>query len=137
MRYIVLTVFSLLALVANAAIPENIARIAGNYSGYAYNGQNLDPVITVLKFEPNGRFTGQYKVEDENGDFEGVLSGLILEEERSFSMEWTDHDGEGFVYMEFSSDYSSFNGVWTNPDGAMWIEMMQDEEQFPWTGHRQ
>ncbi|MDG2176539.1 MAG: hypothetical protein P8M72_10495 [Gammaproteobacteria bacterium] len=128
MRYIFLTALSLLAFSASAAIPENIVSIAGNYSGYAYNGQNLDPVITVMKFEPNGRFTGQYKVEDESGDFEGVLSGLILEEERSFSMEWTDHDGEGFVYMEFSSDYSSFTGFWTNSDG---------EEQFPWTGRRQ
>ena len=128
MRYIILTALTLLAITVSAAVPENIARIAGNYSGYAYNGQNLDPVITVMRFEPNGRFIGQYKVEDENGDFEGVISGLIQEEERSFSMEWTDHDGEGFVYMEFSSDYSSFTGYWTNPDG---------DEEFPWTGRRQ
>lgn len=128
MRYIILTALTLLAITVSAAVPENIARIAGNYSGYAYNGQNLDPVITVMRFEPNGRFTGQYKVEDENGDFEGVISGLIQEEERFFSMEWTDHDGEGFVYMEFSSDYSSFTGYWTNPDG---------DEEFPWTGRRQ
>ena len=79
MRYIILTALTLLVLTANAAVPEDIARIAGNYSGYAYNGQNLDPVITVMRFEPNGRFTGQYKVEDENGDFEGVISGLIQE----------------------------------------------------------
>ncbi len=112
-----------------AAVPEGIMKIAGRYAGMAYNGGDLDPVVTVLSFDSQGRFAGSYSVEDENGIFEGRLSGLIKEEgEHSFSLEWTDQDGEGFVYLEFSPDYSSFDGVWTRTDG---------EEQFPWSGRRQ
>jgi len=113
---------------AFAAAPESVTSIAGNYSGYAYNGQNLDPVLTVLAFDESGRFMGSYKVDDENSPFQGTLSGLIQEEERAFSMQWTDKDGEGFVYMEFNADYSSFSGFWTDPGG---------EDQFPWNGRRQ
>lgn len=111
-----------------SAVPDAVAAIAGNFTGYAYNGMNLDPVTTVLSFDDNGRFVGRYKVDDETRPFEGTLSGLIQEGDRSFSMEWTDRDGEGFVYMEFNADYSSFNGFWTDTDG---------EDQFPWNGRRQ
>ena len=118
----------LISSAAFSAVPDAVAAIAGNYTGYAYNGMNLDPVTTVLAFDENGRFVGRYKVDDENRPFEGTLSGLIQEGDRSFSMEWTDRDGEGFVYMEFSVDYSSFSGFWTDTDG---------EDQFPWNGRRQ
>ena len=124
---IVLLVFTV--TLVQAAVPQGIMEIAGHYVGMAYNGGDLDPVVTVLSFDSQGRFSGSYSVEDENGIFEGRLSGLIKEEgERSFSLEWTDQDGEGFVYLDFSPDYSSFNGVWTRTDG---------EEQFPWSGRRQ
>ena len=113
---------------ARAAAPESVLAIAGNYVGYAYNGANLDPVTTVMAFDNNGRFIGRYKVDDEVRPFEGTLSGLIQEDERAFSMEWTDMDGEGFVYMEFNADYSAFTGSWTTTDG---------DEMFPWNGRRQ
>ncbi len=125
--FIFLLIFT--TTLAQAAVPEGIMKIAGRYAGMAYNGGDLDPVVTVLSFDAQGRFAGSYSVEDENGFFEGRLSGLIKEEgEHSFSLEWTDQDGEGFVYLDFSPDYSSFNGVWTRTDG---------EEQFPWSGRRQ
>jgi hypothetical protein len=117
-----------LSTVAHAAVPEEISAISGNYAGMAYNGSNLDPVVTVLVFDARGRFGGTYKVDDENGVYEGRLSNLIPEGNRAFSLEWTDQFGEGFVYLEFSADYSSFSGYWTDIDG---------EDQFPWNGRRQ
>lgn len=111
-----------------AAIPEEISAISGSYAGRAYNGSNLDAVVTVLAFDARGRFAGTYQVDDENGYYEGRLSNLIPEGNRAFSLEWTDQFGEGFVYLEFSADYSTFSGYWTDLDS---------EDQFPWNGQRQ
>lgn len=111
-----------------ATVPDSIAAIAGNYVGTAYNGGDLDPVATVLAFDDQGRFTGSYRIDDEAGSFEGNLSGLVPEGDRTFSLEWTDRDGEGFLLLEFSEDYSSFSGVWTDTDGQI---------QRPYNGRRQ
>lgn len=111
-----------------AAVPDDFLLITGRYVGQAYNGANMDPVVTVLGFDSQGRFAGTYSVEDEDGIFEGRLSNLIQEGPRRFSLEWTDQHGEGFVYLDFSSDYSSFDGFWTNTDG---------QSQLPWNGRRQ
>jgi hypothetical protein len=125
-------IFSVLVLLASAtvqaAVPDSIAAIAGRYVGTAYNGANMDPVVTVLSFDDRGRFNGTYYVADEVQEFEGRLSGLIQEDERAFSLEWTDRFGEGFAYFEFSNDYSSFSGYWTTTDA---------EQQFPWSGSKQ
>lgn len=110
------------------AVPDSVAAIAGTYAGLAYNGQTLDPVVTVFAFDSEGRFSGNYRIEDETGAFEGRLSGLFQEGEHRFSMEWTDRDGEGFLYIEFTQDYSAFDGFWTNTDG---------DSQLPWNGRRQ
>lgn len=111
-----------------AAVPDEIAAIAGRYAGMAWNGNDLDPVVTVLAFDDQGRFTGTYQIEDETGLFEGRLSGLIQEDDHAYSLEWTDKDGEGFLYLDFSPDYSNFSGFWTNTDG---------ESKLPWDGRRQ
>ena len=120
--------FAGLSKLALAAISDEISAISGTYAGQAYNGSNLDPVVTVLAFDTRGRYAGTYKVDDENGDYEGRPSNLIPEGNRAFSLEWTDQFGEGFVYLEFSTDYSSFSGYWTDIDG---------DDQFPWNGRRQ
>ena len=123
-----ITLLLVIQTLANAAVPEEISAISGSYAGLAYNGSNLDPVITMLAFDARGRFAGTYQVDDENGYYEGRLSNLIPEGNRAFSLEWTDQFGEGFVYLEFSADYSSFSGYWTDLDS---------EDQFPWNGQRQ
>lgn len=128
LRLFTLSVLLLMSLAAGAAVPEGIAPIAGRFAGTAYNGGDMDPVVTVLAFDDQGRFAGSYAVEDESGVFEGTLSGLVQEDERSYSLAWTDQHGEGFVLLEFNADFSAFSGFWTNTDG---------EQQFPWSGRRQ
>jgi hypothetical protein len=128
MRVLLICCFLSIPALLQAAVPDSVAAIAGRYVGSAYNGSNMDPVVTVFAFDERGRFSGTYHVEDEVQEFEGRLSGLIDEGNRAFSLEWTDRFGEGFVYLEFSSDYSSFNGYWTTTDA---------EDQFPWSGRRQ
>ena len=128
MRKLFILTMLLVSSLPQAAVPDSISAIAGRYAGMAYNGANMDPVVTVLAFDDQGRFAGTYYVEDEVQEFEGRLSGLIQEGDRTFSLEWTDRFGEGFAWFEFSSDYSSFNGYWTNTD---------EENQFPWNGRRQ
>ena len=128
MRYYFFVVL-LIPLVVNATpVPDSIAPIAGRYTGTVYNGNDLDPVVTVLAFDDQGRFAGSYRIDDENGSFEGTLSGLVQEGERSYSLEWTDRDGEGFLMLEFNNDYSSFTGAWTDTDG---------QYPRPYTGKRQ
>jgi len=128
MRILVVVISLALSFAAQAAVPDSVAAIAGRYAGRAYNGTNLDPVVTILSFDSQGRFNGTYYVEDEIQEFEGRLSGLVQEGERTFSLEWTDRFGEGFAWFEFSSDYSSFTGYWTDTDA---------QSQFPWNGVRQ
>ena len=128
MRYFIAVSVLLCSTLLQAAVPDSVAAIAGRYSGMAFNGSNMDPVTTVLAFDARGRFAGSYYVEDEVQEFEGRLSNLVQEGERTFSLEWTDRFGEGFAVFEFSSDYSSFSGFWTNVDA---------EDQFPWSGRRQ
>ena len=113
---------------ALAAVPEQVLAIAGTYYGEAFNGNDLDPVVTVMAFDDQGRFYGNYQVEDEFALFEGSLSSLVQEGERTFTMEWTDKDGEGFVFMQFNADYSAFSGFWTDTSG---------EAQRPWNGRKQ
>jgi len=116
-------------ITAQTFVPDHIAAIAGNYVGLAYNGHDLDPVTTVLVFDVQGRVTGTYRIDDEMGSFEGVLSGLVQEGgDHEFSLEWTDRDGEGFLYLTFNADYSAFDGFWTNTEG---------KSQLPWNGRRQ
>lgn len=104
------------------------SRLAGTYAGEVYNGADLDPVITVFTLQPTGRMTGSYSVDEEDGAFGGTLSNIILEDERTVSLEWTDKFGEGFAIMEFSRDFSSFTGEWVDKDGA---------NPLPWTGQKQ
>lgn len=111
-----------------AAVPDSVAVIAGRYAGTAFNGSNMDPVVTVLAFDDQGRFAGTYHVADEVQEFEGRLSNLVQEGERTFTLEWTDRFGEGFALFEFNSDFSAFSGYWTNADA---------EDMFPWSGRRQ
>jgi len=128
MRRITTVIFLFASTLLQAAVPDEVAAVAGRYTGLAFNGSNLDPVVTVLAFDDQGRFAGTYYVEDEVQAYEGRLSNLIQEGERTFTLEWTDRFGEGFALFEFNSDYSAFNGFWTNIDA---------EDQFPWNGRRQ
>ena len=51
---IVLLVFTV--TLVQAAVPQGIMEIAGRYVGMAYNGGDLDPVVTVLSFDSQGPF---------------------------------------------------------------------------------
>jgi hypothetical protein len=128
MRNITLFIFLFASEMLRAAVPDEVAAVAGRYAGMAFNGSNMDPVVTVLAFDNQGRFAGTYYVEDEIQEFEGRLSNLIMEGEHTFTLEWTDRFGEGFALFEFNSDYSAFTGYWTTVDA---------EDQFPWNGRRQ
>ena len=121
------TLFLLLTLPVSLAQEQELNQLIGIYVGTALNGGNYDKVTTEINFN-NGRLTGTYSVEDETGIFQGHLSNFIREGERSYSLEWTDQYGEGYVYWEFSADYSSFSGYWGSLDS---------EQQYPWNGSRQ
>lgn len=123
-----LLVLSLVAIVPlNAAEPESLRRVAGTFHGEVFNGTDLDPVVTSFSVDGNGRLSGNYTVDEENGAYSGILTSIVFEDARTLSMAWTDKFGEGYAVLEFSSDFASFSGEWTNLDGAGGL---------PWTGRR-
>lgn len=105
--------FPLLSL---AAQPPDLEALAGTYVGEVSNGGGMVPMTTVFEVSPDGRLSGSYRVEDVNYQYEGVLSNFQLLEGGGLGMEWTDRFGEGFIEIEFASNYSRFYGVWGNYD---------------------
>ena len=116
------------ALSLTAAEPAGLQQLPGTFHGEVFNGTDLDPVVTSFSLDRNGRLSGSYTVDEENGAYSGMLSSIVFEESYTISMAWTDKFGEGYALLEFSRDYSSFNGAWTDVDGAGGL---------PWTGQRQ
>jgi hypothetical protein len=115
---------ALLAQSAPAILPE----FAGRYTGDVYNGDDLDPITTTLRLAAGNRLTGEYLVQAEQFDYEGVISNIVFEDDYSMTGEWTDRFGEGLFHLEFSRDFSGFTGYWTSFDS---------DAQLPWNGKRQ
>ena len=124
-----LMLLSLLLVPFSLNAAESVdSRIAGKYAGQVYNGDDMDPVVTVFVALPNGRIRGNDVAEDEVETVNGTISNAVKIEGNTYSFEWTDKYGEGKAVLVFSSDFSSFKGFWTNN-----IE----RNQFEWTGTRQ
>lgn len=123
---------ALLALFLAATTPllaaEDYQQLAGTYIGEVFNGADLDSVTTTFSFDNNGRLSGRYTVDEENGVYSGRLSNFSFEGPRTISMEWTDKFGEGFATMEFSRDFTSFTGAWGSLDS---------DNMLPWNGKKQ
>lgn len=122
------SVMALLAGVASLQAAEDYQQLAGTYIGEVFNGADMDSVKTTFTFDNNGRLSGQYTVDEENGAYSGRLSNFTFEGPRTMSMEWTDKFGEGYATMEFSRDFRSFTGAWGSP---------QSESMLPWNGTKQ
>ncbi len=127
-RRLIVALLSLLPMLPlTAAEPESLRLVAGTFHGEVFNGSDLDPVVTSFSVDANGRLSGSYDVEEENGAYSGSLTSIVFEDARTLSMAWTDKFGEGYALLEFSADFSSFSGTWTDVDGAGGL---------PWTGQR-
>jgi hypothetical protein len=122
-----LTLALLPLLPLSAAEPASLRRIAGTFHGEVFNGTDMDPVVTSFSVDNNGRLSGNYTVDEENGAYSGILTSIVFEDARTISASWTDKFGEGYALLEFSSDFASFNGEWTDIDGAGGL---------PWSGQR-
>ena len=108
--------------------PAGIAGFTGTYVGEVFNGDDMDPITTVFQVAGGNRLTGEYRVGAEQGDYEGMNSGIAFEDAWTITGEWTDQFGEGFLQLQFSRDFSSFTGFWSNYDSDM---------ELPWNGTRQ
>jgi opacity protein-like surface antigen len=128
MKRFILACALLLPLLAVAAVPEFVQRLAGSFSGEVFNGTDLDPVVTSFSLDRHGRLSGSYTVDEENGAYSGILTNIVFEDASTISMEWTDKFGEGFARLQFNGDFSSFTGEWTDKDGTGGL---------PWSGQRQ
>ena len=114
------------ALVAQAP-PGNLSGFAGTYTGDVFNGDDLDPITTVFRVADGNRLTGDYTVNAEQFDYDGVISNIVFEDGQTITGEWTDRFGEGFFRLQFSGDFSSFTGYWSEYDS---------DNQLPWSGRR-
>jgi len=109
-------------------VPGNLENFSGTYTGDVFNGDDLDPITTVFRVVGDNRLTGNYSVSAEQFTYEGTISNIVFEDDRTFSGEWTDRFGEGFLRLQFSRDFSSFTGFWADYD---------TDNQLPWNGKRQ
>lgn len=108
--------------------PATLPQFAGRYVGDVFNGDDLDPITTTLRLAGGNRLTGDYVVQTEQFEYEGVISNIVFEDEQTISGEWTDRFGEGLFQLQFARDFSSFSGFWTSYDS---------DNQLPWNGRRQ
>ncbi len=125
---------ALLALVCTVAAagdgdPEEKATgpLEGGYEGQVYNGDGLDPVLTVFFRDGQGNWRGTYAVGEEAGFEAGALDDCAWEVEYLLRCQWSDKYGKGVARLLFSADYRSFRGFWGNA---------ADETTLPWDGVR-
>jgi hypothetical protein len=125
------TLLLLLASLPGAALAAEIGpeALAGLYRGEVFNNVDMDAVTTTFRFEADGRLTGTYEVDEEEGAFKGRISNVRFEGPYTISFEWTDKFGEGFATVEFARDFASFTGEWTDKLGQTGGQ--------PWTGRKQ
>ena len=116
LTHLVLSLLLVLPAAGYAADVPDLTRVAGVYKGEVFNGDDLDPITTTFTFNSDGRLSADYVVDEESGVYEGTLSNTHIEDANTFTFEWTDKFGEGYVVLEFSDDFHRFDGYWGNRD---------------------
>lgn len=108
--------------------PPGAGPAGGNYEGQVYNGDDMDPVLTVFSRSPAGDWTGSYVLGEEEDVEVGQLDACAWETMLLITCRWTDRHGVGYARLLFSSDYRSFRGFWGNTMDAL---------ALPWDGARE
>jgi hypothetical protein len=130
-----LSAFLFLATASNLAVadghagpPQGAGPAGGSYEGQVYNGDDMDPVLTVFSRSPEGAWTGSYVLGEEEDVEVGQLDACAWETMLLITCRWTDRHGVGFARLLFSSDYRAFRGFWGNTMDALTL---------PWEGGRE
>lgn len=108
--------------------PPGAGPAGGNFEGQVYNGDDMDPVLTVFSRSPAGVWTGSYVLGEEEDVEVGQLDACSWETMLLITCRWTDRHGVGFARLLFSSDYRSFRGFWGTTMDALTL---------PWDGARE
>ncbi len=108
--------------------PPGSGPAGGNFEGQVYNGDDMDPVLTVFSRSSGGAWTGSYVLGEEEDLEVGQLDACSWETTLLITCRWTDRHGVGFARLLFSSDYRSFRGFWGNTMDALTL---------PWDGARE
>lgn len=124
----------LAALLVSVVVPPAAAEdsslsagpLPGAYQGQVYNGDNLDPVLTVFFRDGSARLRGTYAVGEDEGFQAGALEDCGWDADYLLRCRWTDRHGTGIVRMLFSADYRSFRGFWGTGN---------DDTFLPWDGY--
>ena len=95
------------------------------FQGEVFNGNDMDPVLTVFEQYDGGEAYGTYQMGEEDGLAYGTLSGFEWESEYLLKCIWEDKYGSGSLRILFSAQYKSFRGFWG---------MSDDETYYPWDG---
>jgi hypothetical protein len=113
---------------AHVGPPPGAGPAGGSYEGQVYNGDDMDPVLTVFSRSPGGSWTGSYVLGEEDDVEVGQLDACTWETMLLITCRWTDRHGVGFARLLFSSDYRAFRGFWGNTMDAL---------SLPWDGSRE
>jgi len=102
--------------------------MAGTYEGEVFNGDNRDPVRTMLKIDESGALVGEYMMGEETKLEFGTLADARFVDQYTVQFDWKDVYGAGSVRILFAADYRAFSGYWgKSPDSTT----------LPWTGVRE
>lgn len=111
-----------------ASTYQPATNIIGSYEGNVFNGDDMDPILTIFFLNNSGELVGKYAIKEDNGLEEGELSNFRMESNYTVVVDWKDNYGTGVLRMLFASNYKIFYGFWGELD---------TETSLPWNGIQQ
>ena len=96
---------------ARAAPPACAPEIVGPWTGKVLDDGRIKELDTQFS-TATGQLTGTYHVEDDDGGYDGTLTGFTPLGSCTGSFLWHDRNGSGVVRVEFRPDHDRFDGEW-------------------------
>ena len=100
-----------LAPAQGAPPPACAPEIVGPWSGKVWDQGRIKELDTRFSTS-GGQLTGTYHVQDEDGGYDGTLTGFEPSGACAGTFRWHDRHGDGVVWVEFRPDRDRFDGEW-------------------------
>ena len=99
------------SLDVRASPPACAPDIVGPWTGQLWDRGEIKELRTNFSIR-SGELTGTYHVEDDDGGYDGTLTGFQPSGPCAGSFQWHDRDGDGVVRVDFRPERDRFDGEW-------------------------
>jgi hypothetical protein len=96
---------------ARAEPPACAPDIVGPWTGKVLDAGQIKELHTQFSTR-TGALTGTYRVEDEDGGYDGTLTDFTPSGPCAGRFAWHDRNGDGVVRVEFHPERDRFDGEW-------------------------